>query len=140
MTHAAPPIVRTDHGQIGAFFDMDKTIIAENSASLFMQYRYAQGEIGNLELIVGVDDGDRRSLGDLLDVGGVAPLGYEMDDPRDLLLARRVPHDDDHDSALMAPSAVRSNSPKRYHGVRWARGAEFDRPGGAVDPPRGLLP
>ena len=40
--------------RVGAFFDMDKTLIAENSASLFMQYRYARGEISGMELIKGI--------------------------------------------------------------------------------------
>jgi HAD superfamily hydrolase (TIGR01490 family) len=38
----------------GAFFDLDKTLIAENSGSLWMKHRYRQGEIGNLELARGV--------------------------------------------------------------------------------------
>ena len=29
--------------RVGAFFDMDKTIIAENSASMYMKYRYLRG-------------------------------------------------------------------------------------------------
>jgi putative phosphoserine phosphatase/1-acylglycerol-3-phosphate O-acyltransferase len=40
--------------QIGAFFDMDKTLIAENSASLFMRHRYEQGQLTNLELLKGL--------------------------------------------------------------------------------------
>ncbi len=40
--------------RIGAFFDLDKTLIAENSGSLWMKHRYRQGEIGNLELAKGV--------------------------------------------------------------------------------------
>ena len=31
-----------------AFFDMDKTLIAENSGSLFIKHRYEQGEISGL--------------------------------------------------------------------------------------------
>jgi HAD superfamily hydrolase (TIGR01490 family) len=38
----------------GAFFDMDKTLIAENSASLFMKHRYRKGEIGPLDLLAGL--------------------------------------------------------------------------------------
>jgi len=45
-THRAP--------NVGAFFDMDKTLIAENSGSLYMQYRYQRGEIGGLELLKGL--------------------------------------------------------------------------------------
>ena len=39
--------------RIGAFFDMDLTLIAENSGSLYMKHRYAQGEIGGWELAKG---------------------------------------------------------------------------------------
>ncbi|MDJ0847924.1 MAG: HAD family hydrolase [Myxococcota bacterium] len=43
------------HGpQVGAFFDMDKTLICENSGSLFMKYRYQRGEIGGLDLLKGL--------------------------------------------------------------------------------------
>jgi phosphoserine phosphatase len=40
--------------RIGAFFDMDKTLIAENSGSLWMKHRYENGEIGNLDLLKGI--------------------------------------------------------------------------------------
>ena len=40
--------------KVGAFFDMDKTLIAENSGSLYMQYRYQRGEIGGVELLKGI--------------------------------------------------------------------------------------
>ena len=40
--------------RIGAFFDMDKTLIAENSASLYMKHRYARGEISGMELLRGL--------------------------------------------------------------------------------------
>ena len=40
--------------RIGAFFDMDKTLIAENSASLFMKHRYARGEISGVDLLRGL--------------------------------------------------------------------------------------
>jgi len=40
--------------RIGAFFDMDKTLIAENSGSLYMRYRYQRGEIGGLDLLRGL--------------------------------------------------------------------------------------
>jgi len=40
--------------RIGAFFDMDKTLIAENSGALYMKYRYESGEIGGLELAKGL--------------------------------------------------------------------------------------
>jgi putative phosphoserine phosphatase/1-acylglycerol-3-phosphate O-acyltransferase len=40
--------------RIGAFFDMDKTLISENSGSLFMKHRYQRGEIDGLELLKGI--------------------------------------------------------------------------------------
>jgi HAD superfamily hydrolase (TIGR01490 family) len=40
--------------RIGAFFDMDKTLIAENSASLYMRSRYARGEISGVDLLRGL--------------------------------------------------------------------------------------
>ncbi|MGH0031768.1 MAG: HAD family hydrolase [Myxococcota bacterium] len=40
--------------RVGAFFDMDKTLIAENSASLYMKDRYARGEITGMELLQGL--------------------------------------------------------------------------------------
>ncbi len=40
--------------RVGAFFDMDKTLIAENSGSLYMKHRYERGEIGGMELLKGL--------------------------------------------------------------------------------------
>jgi len=40
--------------RIGAFFDMDKTLISQNSGTLLMRHRYERGEIGNLDLLKGV--------------------------------------------------------------------------------------
>ena len=48
-----PEIVR-HQPQIGAFFDMDKTILSQNSATLFMRYRYEHGDLGNVELLKGL--------------------------------------------------------------------------------------
>ncbi len=39
--------------RVGAFFDMDKTLIAENSGTLLMKHRYRRGEIGNIDLVKG---------------------------------------------------------------------------------------
>ncbi|MBW1685504.1 MAG: HAD-IB family hydrolase, partial [Deltaproteobacteria bacterium] len=39
---------------MGAFFDMDKTLISENSGSLYMRYRYQRGEIGEMDLLKGI--------------------------------------------------------------------------------------
>jgi HAD superfamily hydrolase (TIGR01490 family) len=40
--------------RIGAFFDMDKTLIAENSGSLYMKYRYERGEVDGWDLAKGL--------------------------------------------------------------------------------------
>ena len=47
------PVARSEP-RIGAFFDMDKTLIAENSGSLYMRHRMQLGEIGRMELLRGV--------------------------------------------------------------------------------------
>jgi putative phosphoserine phosphatase/1-acylglycerol-3-phosphate O-acyltransferase len=39
--------------RIGAFFDMDKTLISENSATLYMRYRYQRGEMTRGDLLRG---------------------------------------------------------------------------------------
>lgn len=40
--------------RVGALFDMDKTLIAENSGSLYMRYRYQRGEISGVDLLKGI--------------------------------------------------------------------------------------
>ena len=39
---------------VGAFFDMDKTLISENSGSLYMKYRYERGEVNGWDLAKGL--------------------------------------------------------------------------------------
>jgi putative phosphoserine phosphatase/1-acylglycerol-3-phosphate O-acyltransferase len=53
---AAPP-------RIGAFFDMDKTLIAENSGSVYMRWRYERGEVGTVEVLRGLGDYLRYKAG-----------------------------------------------------------------------------
>ena len=43
------PVAPRGAPRTGAFFDMDKTLIAENSGSLYMKYRYARGGHGRGE-------------------------------------------------------------------------------------------
>ncbi|CAG0995790.1 putative phosphatase [Myxococcaceae bacterium] len=45
---------RRPRPRVGAFFDMDKTLIAENSGTLYMKYRYQRGEIGGWDLLAGL--------------------------------------------------------------------------------------
>jgi HAD superfamily hydrolase (TIGR01490 family) len=53
--------------RVGAFFDMDKTLIAENSGSLYMKYRYQRGEIGGVDLLKGLGAYIQYKLG-VLDI------------------------------------------------------------------------
>jgi len=53
--------------RIGAFFDMDKTIISENSGSVYMKYRYEQGEIDGWDLAKGLGAYLQYKLG-ILDI------------------------------------------------------------------------
>jgi HAD superfamily hydrolase (TIGR01490 family) len=53
--------------RVGAFFDMDKTLIAENSGSLYMRYRYQRGEITGLDLLKGLGAYIQYKLG-VLDI------------------------------------------------------------------------
>jgi HAD superfamily hydrolase (TIGR01490 family) len=53
--------------RVGAFFDMDKTLIAENSGSLYMRYRRQRGEIGRMELLRGLGSYLQYKVG-LLDI------------------------------------------------------------------------
>ncbi len=48
-----PEVVRREP-RVAALFDMDKTLISENSGSLYMRYRYQRGEIGGLDLVRGL--------------------------------------------------------------------------------------
>ena len=49
--------------RVGAFFDMDKTLIAENSGSVYMKRRYEKGEIDTWELVRGLGDYLRYKAG-----------------------------------------------------------------------------
>jgi hypothetical protein len=55
--------------RVGAFFDVDKTLISENSGSLYMKRRYKLGEISGFELLKGLGAYLRYKLG-LLDIAG----------------------------------------------------------------------
>jgi HAD superfamily hydrolase (TIGR01490 family) len=53
--------------RVGAFFDVDKTLIAENSGSLYLKHRYRLGEIGGRELLKGLSAYLRYKVG-ILDI------------------------------------------------------------------------
>ena len=40
--------------RVGAFFDLDKTLICENSGSLYLRYRYERGEINGIDVARGL--------------------------------------------------------------------------------------
>jgi HAD superfamily hydrolase (TIGR01490 family) len=40
--------------RVGAFFDMDKTLISENSGTLYMKYRYQRGEVSSWDMVKGL--------------------------------------------------------------------------------------
>jgi HAD superfamily hydrolase (TIGR01490 family) len=48
-----PRVVRKET-RVGAFFDMDKTLIAENSGTLFFKHRYERGEMNRWDLAKGL--------------------------------------------------------------------------------------
>jgi len=49
--------------RVGAFFDMDKTLIAENSGAVYMKDRYERGDLSTWELVRGLGDYLRYKLG-----------------------------------------------------------------------------
>jgi putative phosphoserine phosphatase/1-acylglycerol-3-phosphate O-acyltransferase len=58
---------RRPRPRVGAFFDMDKTLIAENSGALFMRWRYEQGRLSGWELASGLAAYLRYKVG-MLDI------------------------------------------------------------------------
>ena len=65
-TSSARRVVRPEP-RVGAFFDMDKTLIAENSGSLYMKYRYERGEVTAWDLAKGLGAYMQYKVG-LLDI------------------------------------------------------------------------
>ncbi|MEE2665618.1 MAG: HAD-IB family hydrolase [Myxococcota bacterium] len=49
--------------RVAAFFDMDKTLIAENSGSIYLKVRYQRGEVDTRELLRGLGDYLRYKAG-----------------------------------------------------------------------------
>jgi HAD superfamily hydrolase (TIGR01490 family) len=58
---------RRSRRRIGAFFDMDKTLIAENSGALFMRWRYERGQLSGWDLASGLAAYLRYKVG-MLDI------------------------------------------------------------------------
>jgi putative phosphoserine phosphatase/1-acylglycerol-3-phosphate O-acyltransferase len=69
MRRSGPPSLPIP--RVAALFDMDKTLIAENSGSLYLQYLHARGEIGDRDLLAGLGDYLRYKIGSL-DLGRFA--------------------------------------------------------------------
>ncbi len=61
------PVIARAQPRVGAFFDLDKTLIAENSGSLYMRYRYERGEISGVDLLKGLGAYLQYKLG-MLDI------------------------------------------------------------------------
>jgi HAD superfamily hydrolase (TIGR01490 family) len=51
--------------RVAAFFDMDKTLIAENSGAMFMKYRFERGEVTSWEVARGLAAYLRYKIGTL---------------------------------------------------------------------------
>ncbi len=48
------PRKRKSEPRVAAFFDMDKTLLAENSGTLYVKYRYERGEMDRWDLVKGL--------------------------------------------------------------------------------------
>jgi putative phosphoserine phosphatase/1-acylglycerol-3-phosphate O-acyltransferase len=62
-------VIERTQPRIGAFFDMDKTILSENSATLYMRYRYQRGEMSKRDLLMGIGAYIKYKIG-ILDIRG----------------------------------------------------------------------
>ena len=109
------PPPRKRHGpRIGAFFDMDKTLIAENSGSLYMKYRYERGEVDGWDLAKGLFAYLRYKAG-ILDIRAFtqqAMLEFRGESERRLLREAR-----DFVEKLVVPTIY----PAAVERVRWHR-------------------
>ena len=98
---------RSGAPRVGAFFDMDKTLLSENSGTLYVKYRYERGEMTTWEVVqglgaylrykAGVLDIDRWTKDMMLDFKGQSERGLarggeplvQGDGGRDALPPRR---------------------------------------------------
>ncbi len=98
--------------RVGAFFDMDKTLIAENSGSLYMRFRYERGEVGGRELARGLYDYLRYKAG-VLDVRAFAiSMAREFADQNEADLMGRA-------RAFVAERVVPTLYPEAVERIRW---------------------
>ncbi len=73
-----------------AFFDMDKTLIAENSGSLYMKYRYQRGDISTWELAKGLGAYIQYKLGALDIRAWTANMMVQFKGQKEIDLAREA--------------------------------------------------
>ena len=107
-----PPIRKRTAPRIGAFFDMDKTLISENSGSLYMKYRYERGEVDGWDLAKGLFDYLRYKAG-ILDIRSFtqqAMLEFRGQSERKLLREAR-----DFVEQLVVPTVY----PEAIETLRW---------------------
>ena len=78
--------------RIGAFFDVDKTLISENSGSLYFKHRYQQGEISQWELLKALGAYIRYKVGllDLVTWSRNTMLQFKGDSERALAREARI--------------------------------------------------
>ena len=98
--------------RIGAFFDMDKTLISENSGSLYMKYRYQRGEVDGWDLARGLVDYLRYKAG-ILDIRAFtqqAMLEFRGQSERKLLREAR-----DFVEKMVVPTVY----PEAIEALRW---------------------
>ena len=108
----ATPTRKRTAPRVGAFFDMDKTLIAENSGSLYMKYRYERGEVDAWELAKGLVAYLRYKAG-VLDIRAFtqqAMLEFRGQSERKLLREAR-----DFVHQLVVPTVY----PEAIDAIRW---------------------
>jgi HAD superfamily hydrolase (TIGR01490 family) len=100
--------------RVGAFFDMDKTLIAENSGSLYMRFRYERGEVGARELARGLYDYLRYKAG-VLDVRAfVISMAREFADQSEAELMERA-------RDFVADRVIPTLYPEAVERIQWHR-------------------
>ena len=96
--------------RVAALFDMDKTIISENSASLYMRHRYEQGEVSGWDVAKGLGAYLRYKVG-MLDIQAWTKsmmIDFKGREERDLA----------HEGRRLHPAVV-YNTPPIISGVAW---------------------
>lgn len=100
--------------RVAAFFDMDKTLIAENSGAMFMKYRHARGEVTSWELAKGLGAYLRYKLGILNIQEWAREALREYAGQEEALLAKRTREE-------FAPQVIEAIYPEARERVEWHR-------------------